>query len=157
MKYMSLRMMGDREELQRKAPNWLAQGPGVLSEGILFYTTKRFLCFFPPTLDVFCNLSLKHHKTFHIAHFHIFISMLTFISNSDFLVEGETISVTVWHWLCSELWVAPSGLKGNLFLFCRFLKHISQGTLRDMLAFTGNNMMENNLLVNCMTGIKGHS
>lgn len=31
-------------------------------------------------------------------------------------MEGETISVILWDWLYCELWVALSGLVGNLSL-----------------------------------------
>lgn len=109
------------EELQRKAPNWLSQGSRALSEGILLYAYKKdsyiFFSFYTLcVLELVSKTSWDVKKTFHITHFHIFVSMLTFISNSHFWWKGETISVTVWHWLYCELWIAPSGLEGNLSL-----------------------------------------
>lgn len=77
-------MMGGREELQRKAPNWLSQGPGLLSEGILLYTYKKIPVFFSPYTSCILELVSKTSQDFSHCTFPYIYIPVDIISNSHF-------------------------------------------------------------------------
>lgn len=78
MKYKGVSQWGVAGRIYKgKLPTGCPRGLGYFQKEFSYTPTKRFLYFFPLTLNVFWSLSPKHSKTFHIAHFHIFISLLT--------------------------------------------------------------------------------
>lgn len=128
------------EELQRKAPNWLAQGSRIPSEGILLGAYKKIPVFFFPLRFMYFGLCLQNITRLFMLH----ISVYLYPFNSNWHFWCHCLALVVQWALGCTIWAVRKPTP-----FWRFLKHLSQGsTLRDMLVFTGNNIMKNNLPVN---------
>lgn len=146
------RLMGARNRVwgATKESSKLA-GPGV--QGTFRRNSLRCLqkdsCIFFPLHFMYFGPCLQNITRLFMLH--IAIYLYPFNSNSHFWCHCLPLFVQ-WTLGCTI------GVGRKPIPFWRFLKHLSQGSiLRDMFAFTDNNMMENNLPVNCMTEIKGHS
>lgn len=144
--------MGSRDRVwgATKESSKLA-GPGVqdtFRRNSLRCLQKYSYIFFPLCFMYF-GLCLQNITRLFMLH----ISIYLYPFNSNWHFWCHCLALVVQWALGCTIWAVRKPTP-----FWRFLKHLSQGsTLRDMLVFTGNNMMENNLPVNCMTEIKGHS
>lgn len=133
------------------------RGPKYLQQKIFVNGCKNILYFFHSLASYLCwTLLPRHLETFHITLLHIFISMQTFNSDSYFWWrETPFLAQSGISCMYIEVCVARHLGERKPIPFWRFLKRFSWGsTLRNMLAFSGNNSMkENTITVNSTTGV----